>query len=139
MHPQNRLRKDFLEGLDLSNVKLEGGEEVSPPMPLPWYPNEVAWQMNFSRNQLRKEKVLTELFEFIKAAAEAGTITRQVRQSFPSPVLTISYSHYTFLTLSHSHHTYLYTYPYTIVHYRALSYTIVHYYTVSEHVRGTHH
>lgn len=30
------------------------GEPVSPPRPLPWYPNNYAWHMDFSRGQLRK-------------------------------------------------------------------------------------
>ena len=28
------------------------GEPVEPPHPLPWYPGKLAWQMNFSRNQV---------------------------------------------------------------------------------------
>jgi len=30
------------------------GEVVKPPRPFPWYPNNLAWQMDFSRGQLRK-------------------------------------------------------------------------------------
>ena len=30
------------------------GELVESPRPLPWYPNNYAWKMNFSRGQLRK-------------------------------------------------------------------------------------
>lgn len=30
------------------------GEEFSPPTPIAWYPNKLAWQLDASRNQLRK-------------------------------------------------------------------------------------
>lgn len=32
----------------------DDGEQIKPPHPLPWYPNNYAWHMNFSRAQLRK-------------------------------------------------------------------------------------
>jgi hypothetical protein len=48
------------------------GEPVEPPHPLPWYPGGLAWQMNFSRTQLRKLPVLEALHEFIKRENEAS-------------------------------------------------------------------
>ena len=30
------------------------GEEFQPPTPITWYPNKLAWQLDASRNQLRK-------------------------------------------------------------------------------------
>lgn len=35
-------------------VKQVEGGEFDPPRPLPWYPNNYAWHMSFSRGQLRK-------------------------------------------------------------------------------------
>jgi hypothetical protein len=35
------------------SAQLEG-ELVKPPRPLAWYPDQLAWQMDFSRGQLRK-------------------------------------------------------------------------------------
>lgn len=30
------------------------GEPLDPPQALPWYPDRLAWQLSFSRAQLRK-------------------------------------------------------------------------------------
>lgn len=59
---------------------------MDPPKPLPWYPNKLAWHMNFSRGQLRKLSWLAEIHEFMKAANEAGSITRQEAVSMVPPL-----------------------------------------------------
>jgi 16S rRNA C967 or C1407 C5-methylase (RsmB/RsmF family) len=61
-------------------------EVVDPPRPLPWYPNNLAWHMNFSRGQLRKLSWLEEIHEFMKAANDAGSITRQEAVSMVPPL-----------------------------------------------------
>jgi 16S rRNA C967 or C1407 C5-methylase (RsmB/RsmF family) len=61
-------------------------EVVDPPRPLPWYPNKLAWHMNFSRGQLRKLSWLEEIHEFMKAANDAGSITRQEAVSMVPPL-----------------------------------------------------
>ena len=48
-----------------STLELDG-EKVVPPKPFPWYPDNLAWQMNFSRNQLRKVAKLKRIHEFLK-------------------------------------------------------------------------
>lgn len=48
------------------------GEPAEPPHPLAWYPGKLAWQMNFSRSQLRKQPVLAALHEFMKRENEVG-------------------------------------------------------------------
>lgn len=62
------------------------GEVVDPPRPLPWYPNNLAWHMNFSRGQLRKLSWLEEIHEFMKTANDAGSITRQEAVSMVPPL-----------------------------------------------------
>lgn len=59
---------------------------VDPPRPLPWYPQKLAWHMNFTRNQLRKLSWLADIHEFMKAANEAGSITRQEAVSMVPPL-----------------------------------------------------
>lgn len=59
---------------------------MDPPRPLPWYPNNLAWHMNFSRGQLRKLSWLEEIHEFMKAANDAGSITRQEAVSMVPPL-----------------------------------------------------
>lgn len=53
---------------------------------MPWYPNKLAWHMNFSRPQLRKMPVLTALHEFIKRENTAGSISRQEAVSMVPPL-----------------------------------------------------
>jgi 16S rRNA C967 or C1407 C5-methylase (RsmB/RsmF family) len=67
------------------NQQLDG-EVVDPPRPLPWYPNKLAWHMNFSRGQLRKLSWLSDIHEFMKGANEAGAITRQEAVSMVPPM-----------------------------------------------------
>ncbi len=46
------------------------------PKCLTWYPNRYAWQLNFTRQQLRKTPLLAEIHEFMKKANDAGSISR---------------------------------------------------------------
>lgn len=59
---------------------------MQPPRPLPWYPSNLAWHMNFTRNQLRKLSWLAAIHEFMKVANEAGSITRQEAVSMVPPL-----------------------------------------------------
>lgn len=71
------------------------GKQCEPPRPMPWYPNSLAWHMNFSRAQLRKQPTLTALHEFIKKENEAGGITRQEAVSMVPPLfLDVQPHHY---------------------------------------------
>lgn len=47
--------------LILSMIQGVDGSEIEGIKPLPWYPENLAWQSNFSRNQLRKNQVLERL------------------------------------------------------------------------------
>lgn len=55
------------------------GEVLKPPEPIAWYPDNLAWQMHYSRNQLRKLPALENVHNFLKVANDFGSITRQVR------------------------------------------------------------
>jgi 16S rRNA C967 or C1407 C5-methylase (RsmB/RsmF family) len=63
------------------------GEALDPPRPLPWYPDNLAWHLAFSRNQLRKLSWLSDIHEFMKSANEHGSITRQEAVSMVPPLL----------------------------------------------------
>lgn len=63
------------------------GEALDPPRPLPWYPDNLAWHLSFSRNQLRKLSWLSDIHEFMKSANEHGSITRQEAVSMVPPLL----------------------------------------------------
>ncbi len=57
-----------------------------PPKQLPWYPNGYAWQLEFSRHQLRKLPLLASIHEFVVHANEAGSISRQEAVSMVPPL-----------------------------------------------------
>eukprot|EP00879_Flechtneria_rotunda_P009555 GHRR01010001.1.p1 GENE.GHRR01010001.1~~GHRR01010001.1.p1 ORF type:complete len:901 (+),score=384.85 GHRR01010001.1:586-3288(+) len=82
---RQKMESDFFANFRAGPIMLDG-EVVDPPRPLPWYPHNLAWHMNFSRNQLRKLSWLGEIHEFMKAANEAGSITRQEAVSMVPPL-----------------------------------------------------
>lgn len=63
--------------------------------PLPWYPGNLAWHLNFSRKQLRKIPALESFHEFLKHESEVGNITRQEAVSMVPPL---------FLNVQAGHH-----------------------------------
>ena len=46
------------QGLSILQIN---GETLDPPRPLNWYPDKLAWHMNFSREQLRRLPKLNEV------------------------------------------------------------------------------
>ena len=63
--------------------------------PLPWYPGNLAWHLNLSRKQLRKNPALESFHEFLKHESEVGNITRQEAVSMVPPL---------FLNVQAGHH-----------------------------------
>lgn len=51
----SKLENDFMKSLQEEGTD---GSEVEAIRPLPWYPENLAWQSNFSRQQLRKNQIL---------------------------------------------------------------------------------
>ncbi|KAF8012244.1 hypothetical protein BT93_I0394 [Corymbia citriodora subsp. variegata] len=78
-----------LESEFSSNLQAEfiDGNEVEAVRPLPWYPDNLAWQSNFCRKQLRKNPNLERFHEFLKLENEIGNITRQEAVSMVPPLL----------------------------------------------------
>ena len=81
---RDRLKGDIIKELE-SEELLFDGEKISPPRPLPWYPDELAWQLDLSRNQIRKIPILKKIHEFLKRENEVGSITRQEAVSMVPP------------------------------------------------------
>nr|GMD56419.1 tRNA (cytosine(34)-C(5))-methyltransferase-like isoform X1 [Ipomoea batatas] len=74
MDIRSKLENDFVKSLQ---AEITDGSEVEAIRPLPWYPEKLAWQSNFSRNELRKNQTLERFHEFLKLQNEIGNITRQ--------------------------------------------------------------
>lgn len=89
---QSQLENDFMKSLE-AEVTDEG--ELEGIRPLPWYPEHLAWQSNYSRMQLRKNKTLVRFHEFLKQENEIGNITRQEAVSMVPPLfLDVSPHHF---------------------------------------------
>lgn len=83
---RQRLESDFFADFQGDKIIEVDGEALSPPLALPWYPDKLAWQLDFSRNQLRKLPRLEALHEFMKRETEIGSITRQEAVSMVPPL-----------------------------------------------------
>ncbi|KAK5843400.1 hypothetical protein PVK06_005856 [Gossypium arboreum] len=80
---RSQLANDFMKSLQAEAI--EGGD-LEPIKPLPWYPDNLAWQSNFSRMQLRKNQTLERFHEFLKLETEIGNISRQEAVSMVPPL-----------------------------------------------------
>ncbi|KAJ4902772.1 S-adenosyl-L-methionine-dependent methyltransferases superfamily protein [Raphanus sativus] len=77
------LENDFVKSLQAEAI--EGGE-LEAIKPLPWYPKNLAWHSNFSRKEIRKNKILERFHEFLKLENEVGNMTRQEAVSMVPPL-----------------------------------------------------
>ncbi|KAJ2888228.1 tRNA (cytosine-5-)-methyltransferase ncl1, partial [Coemansia aciculifera] len=71
------------------------GEEIEPPHPLEWYPNNFGWQFTIPRVALKKSKELSKFHSFLVTETEVGNISRQEAVSMVPPLfLDVQPSHY---------------------------------------------
>eukprot|EP00767_Chilomastix_cuspidata_P000524 gnl/Chilomastix_cuspidata/1134.p1 GENE.gnl/Chilomastix_cuspidata/1134~~gnl/Chilomastix_cuspidata/1134.p1 ORF type:complete len:729 (-),score=348.69 gnl/Chilomastix_cuspidata/1134:73-2259(-) len=69
----------------LEKVDADDDAEFQPPAPIPWYPDGLAWQLNFSRKMMRSYPPLKALHRFIIQQHDEGFITRQEAVSMIPP------------------------------------------------------
>lgn len=79
----SQLENDFMKSLE---AEVNDEHEIEAIRPLPWYPGNLAWHLNFSRMQLRKNQALERFHEFLKQENEVGNITRQEAVSMVPPL-----------------------------------------------------
>lgn len=79
---KEKLFVDYLSGLE----ELADGTEVSKPKSLNWYPNELAWQLELSRKDVRRSEKLYKLHNFLIAETKSGSISRQEAVSMIPPL-----------------------------------------------------
>lgn len=80
---QSQLENDFRKSLE---TEVSDEHEKEAIRPLPWYPGNLAWHLNFSRMQLRRNQALESFHEFLKQENEVGNITRQEAVSMVPPL-----------------------------------------------------
>lgn len=76
---ENQFFKNFLDE--------ETAGDFGRPFPLSWYPNNMAWQMNVTRKNIRRTESLYKLHNFLIAETEAGGISRQEAVSMIPPLV----------------------------------------------------
>ncbi|KAJ3149520.1 tRNA (cytosine(34)-C(5))-methyltransferase [Geranomyces michiganensis] len=70
------------------------GVKVEVPKPLPWYPQNLGWVSNLSRQALRKSPQLARFHRFLVAETEVGNISRQeVVSMIPVELLDVKPHH----------------------------------------------
>jgi len=72
--------KDFTEFL------AKGGNVVVPKV-LPWYPDNLAYQLNATRKDIRREEIYFKLHNFLVAETDCGSISRQETVSMIPPLV----------------------------------------------------
>jgi hypothetical protein len=84
---KEKLFADYLAGLkDLG----EYNEEKLKPESICWYPNELAWQLQLTRKDIRRSEKLFRLHNFLIAETKSGNISRQESVSMIPPVSDIN-------------------------------------------------
>ena len=57
------------------------------PTALPWYPDKLAYQLNVTRKEIRRQEVYFRLHNFLVAETESGSISRQETVSMLPPLV----------------------------------------------------
>ncbi|KAK4520920.1 uncharacterized protein ATC70_006803 [Mucor velutinosus] len=63
------------------------GVKIEPPKPLPWYPDNLGWQVNAPRLVIKKSPEFQKFHRFMVTETEAGNISRQEAVSMVPPLL----------------------------------------------------
>lgn len=80
----NIIKGKYFESL----LKLQDqGKELCKPFCLPWYPDNLAWQLKLSRVTIRTSEELQHLHNFLVSETETGNISRQETVSMIPPLL----------------------------------------------------
>jgi len=97
----SKVASENITDLELSseNVDQEESEKNLYLEPIPWYPEEFAWNSNLSRRFIRRSEVLRKLHRFLVEDSECGAITRQEAVSMIPPMLLDVQSHHLVLDM----------------------------------------
>lgn len=79
-------------GLNSQEIGCNADEEIYKC--LPWYPNELGWQVNLSRQDVRKNVHFEQFKQFLINQTENGNLNRQEAVSMIPPLLLDIKSHH---------------------------------------------
>ena len=78
---------------------LASGEVVVVPTHSPWYPDKLAWQLNVTRKDIRRQERYHRLHGFLVAETESESISRQDTVSMLPPLVLDVKPHHTVLDM----------------------------------------
>lgn len=82
------IKHEFFDDYINGAKELQSDEqEFEKPFCLPWYPNELAWQLELTRKDIRRSESLFRLHNFLIAETSAGGISRQEAVSMIPPIV----------------------------------------------------
>ena len=81
---QQRLKDHYIP--EITSIK-HNGELVEPPTALPWYPDQLAWQMTTPKSVVRKFPPFASFQRFLVSETSVGNISRQEAVSMIPPLL----------------------------------------------------
>ncbi|PBP24784.1 hypothetical protein BUE80_DR004330 [Diplocarpon rosae] len=72
---------------EISKISHYDGTLVTPPLPVPWYPDELAWWMTTPKNVVRKFPPFAAFQKFLVSETSVGNISRQEVVSMIPPLV----------------------------------------------------
>ncbi|KYK59388.1 methyltransferase [Drechmeria coniospora] len=72
---------------EIVKIEQQDGTVAKPPMPVPWYPDELAWWMTTPKNVVRKFPPFAAFQKFLVSETSVGNISRQEVVSMIPPLL----------------------------------------------------
>lgn len=81
---QERLKEFYIP--EITSIKYEG-ENVDPPTPVSWYPDQLAWSMTTPKQVVRRFAPFANFQKFLVAETDVGNISRQEIVSMIPPLL----------------------------------------------------
>ena len=99
-----RVCKDLAECLTQRYIRnfpklSTNNEPISPPIPIPWYPNGLAWHVDITKKEIRSDPVLASYHAFLMRETEIGYISRQEAVSMIPPLFLDIQSHHKVLDM----------------------------------------
>lgn len=70
----------------MQNVELDG-VKYDPPKPIPWYPEQLAWEIAAPKRVVRKSEPFKQFQRFLVGETEVGNLSRQEAVSMIPPLL----------------------------------------------------
>lgn len=72
---------------EITQMENYDGNPVTPPTPIPWYPDNLAWSMTTPKNVIRKYPPFAKFQKFLVSETSVGNISRQEIVSMIPPLL----------------------------------------------------